>query len=342
MRFRIIYQLFAVALSSLIFTSCADEMEVGTTLFPNDGEGKAVKAFIDNYCFYPKNMMQSHLVQAGNGGALIMADDEVSLKVHLTSPAETDLTFSLVVDNSNSQQENEEKVTLTEDAIVFGTQTVVVCRGEMESREDITFSLNKESAFLKGFDSETFISMSLKSHNDVEIVKGYDKYQWKVTKEITNIDTKGDFGGKTQMPFNLYDVMQNYYGQFSPTQDLNDDNMETYLMIYANTERNDIIPVQFHEEQEVVGISIYPAEYWGDWNVSCSKVELLAGSDKEHLQRVGIATWKTSMPTDHTPWEIVFFTPVKMKFMEIRVIDNYSKDDNKTAITFIPEIRIYK
>ena len=57
-----------VLLLPLWFVACESEREVGSTLFPEGNSGDIVKAFIDNRCFYPKNYMESTVVQAGNGG----------------------------------------------------------------------------------------------------------------------------------------------------------------------------------------------------------------------------------------------------------------------------------
>ena len=79
-------------------TSCENEPEVESALFPEDESTHVMKAYIDNYCFYPKNTMQSHLLQLGAGGELSGGDKPVELKVQLTHVATQDLTFSLVVD----------------------------------------------------------------------------------------------------------------------------------------------------------------------------------------------------------------------------------------------------
>ena len=68
-------------------TSCENEPEVESALFPEDESTHVVKAYIDNYCFYPKNTMQSHLLQLGAGGELSGGDKPVELKVQLTHVA---------------------------------------------------------------------------------------------------------------------------------------------------------------------------------------------------------------------------------------------------------------
>lgn len=333
--------LIYVALCSLplFFAACQDEPAVGSTLFEEDGNAGVVKAFIDNYCFYPKNTMQSHLVQTGVGGALNMEETPVSIKVRLTNPATKDLTFSLQVDNSGVKPEEEGTTVIGEDAIAFAKQTVTVHAGETESRDELSFSLNKEAASLKDFTTAGVLSMALVSKDGVETVQGYNTYMWKMTKEITNINNNGNLKDKTMMEFGQYEVLKSFYGTLSPTQDLSDSSTSSYIMLYANT-KNNIIPVRFHAEQAVAGISISPFQYFGSWDMSCCKVEILAGPDKDNLQRVGIATWGIEKPADETPWEIAFFGPVTMKYMEIRAMENFTKGTSTNVI--IPEIRIYK
>lgn len=98
-------------------TSCENEPEVESALFPEDESTHVVKAYIDNYCFYPKNTMQSHLLQLGAGGELSGGDKPVELKVQLTHVATQDLTFSLVVDRTKFQPEDDETILLGEDAV---------------------------------------------------------------------------------------------------------------------------------------------------------------------------------------------------------------------------------
>lgn len=91
-----------VLLLPLWFVACESEREVGSTLFPEGNSGDIVKAFIDNRCFYPKNYMESTVVQAGNGGDLIAGSEQVDLRVQLTNAAPQDLFFSMKVENSVS------------------------------------------------------------------------------------------------------------------------------------------------------------------------------------------------------------------------------------------------
>ena len=101
--------------------SSCENVPVGeSALFPEDESTHVVKAYIDNYCFYPKNTMQSHLLQLGAGGELSGGDKPVELKVQLTHVATQDLTFSLVVDRTKYQPEDDETILLGEDAVAFG------------------------------------------------------------------------------------------------------------------------------------------------------------------------------------------------------------------------------
>lgn len=331
---------FLFLLSGLM--SCENEPEVGSTLFPEDESAYAVKAYIDNYCFYPKNTMRSHLVQIGAEGELSGDDKPVHIKVQLTHAATQDLTFSLVVDRTKYLPEDEETFLLGEDAVSFTTQQVTVYKGEQISREALVFSLNKESESLKTFTVTGVLSLALVSGDGIEIVPGYDTYVWKVTKEVTNIDTDGDLQGKTMIPVTEYDVLKSSYGDWEPTEDLSDgvnDNY-SYIMFYSQYEGKNEFRVQFHEEQPVIGVAVTPYSEWGDWSMSCSKIELWGGEDAEHLTRIGVAVNSGAKPTSYTPWEVVFFGPVKMKLLKVLVLDNFTKGSSQNVI--IPEVRFYK
>lgn len=323
-------------------TSCENEPEVGSLLFPEDESAHVVKAYIDNYCFYPKNTMQSHLLQLGSGGALSGEDQSVELKVQLTHAATQDLTFSLVVDRTKFQPEDEETFLLGEDAVSFTMQKVTVYKGEQVSREAFSFSLDKESQSLKTFSGNGVLALALVSNDGVEIVPGYDMYVWKVTKEVSNIHAGGNLQGKTMIPVTDYDVLQSSYGEWSPTEDLSDgvnDNY-SYIMFYSKSEGNNEFRVQFHDEQSMVGMTVTPFSEWGDWSLSCSKVELWGGEDENHLTRIGVAVNTGAMPTSYTPWEVVFFEPIKVKFLKIFVLDNFTKGSSQNVV--IPEVRFYK
>lgn len=323
-------------------TSCENEPEVESALFPEDESTHVVKAYIDNYCFYPKNTMQSHLLQLGAGGELSGGDKPVELKVQLTHVATQDLTFSLVVDRTKFQPEDDETILLGEDAVSFATQQVTVYKGEQASREAISFSLNKESQSLKTFSGNGVLALALVSNDGVEVVPGYDTYVWKVTKEVSNINVGGNLQGKTMIPVTEYDVLQSYYGEWSPTDDLSDgvtDNY-SYILFYSQNEGHNEFRVQFHDEQPVVGLTVTPFLEWGDWSLSCSKVELWGGEDENHLIRIGVAVNTGATPTSYMPWEVAFLDPVKVKLLKILVLDNFTKGSSQNVV--IPEVRFYK
>ena len=122
-------------------------------------------------------------------------------------------------------------------------------------------------------------------------------------------------------------------------QDLIDDNMNTFLMSYIGYP-NAKIPFHMHEPQEIIGLSITPAGYWGAWNLDYSKVELLGGDEPDNLTRIGIATCTTGMPSDHTPWEIAFYSPIKVRYLTVHVLDNFSNGGSINALC--AEIRLYR
>lgn len=325
-----------VLLLPLWFVACESEREVGSTLFPEENSGDIVKAFIDNRCFYPKNYMESTVVQTGNGGDLIAGSEQVDLRVQLTNAAPQDLVFSMKVENSVSDAREDDVTWLGEDAISFLNQTVTIKKGELESEEMISFTLDEESGSLKELAESGMVALSLVTTDAVEISENYSTYLWKVNKEITNIDVNGSLKDKTMIDVTSYDVIGGYG---VPTQDLSDDNMNTSLMSYIGYP-NAKIPFHMHEPQEIIGLSITPAGYWGAWNLDYSKVELLGGDEPDNLTRIGIATCTTGMPSDHTPWEIAFYSPIKVRYLTVHVLDNFSNGGSINALC--AEIRLYR
>ena len=95
-----------------------------------------------------------------------------------------------------------------------------------------------------------------------------------------------------------------------------------------------------HEPQEIIGLSITPAGYWGAWNLDYSKVELLGGDEPDNLTRIGIATCTTGRPSDHTPWEIAFYSPIKVRYLTVHVLDYFSNGGAINALC--AEIRWYR
>ena len=199
-----------VLLLPLWFVACESEREVGSTLFPEENSGDIVKAFIDNRCFYPKNYMESTVVQTGNGGDLIAGSEQVDLRVQLTNAAPQDLVFSMKVENSVSDAREDDVTWLGEDAISFLNQTVTIKKGELESEEMISFTLDEESGSLKELAESGMVALSLVTTDAVEISENYSTYLWKVNKEITNIDVNGSLKDKTMIDVNSYDVIGGY------------------------------------------------------------------------------------------------------------------------------------
>lgn len=320
-------------IASLSLQACDNGVEFGDPLFPETGNELSVKAYIDNHCFYPKNEMESNVVQTGDGSKLMVQDEEVKIKVQLTNAAATDLNFSLVVNNELAKNTAEGVTPLSEDAITFGTREVTIPQGELESTDELNFSLNKESKALKEFEKDGYITLQLVSTNDVEISEKYNSYTWKVSKEITNIDVSGKLEGKQAIGTDMMSVLNMYN---MPETDVMDDDMETYGMYYIGSTK---VPIVFNEAQEVIGLSFTPTGLWGAWSLSPRKAEILGGMEEDKQTRIGIATNTQPMPSDHTPWEIVFFSPIKVKYMTINFLENYDENSQNVIIS---EVKAYK
>ena len=319
----------------LAMASCENDPEVGSTLFPQQEGALDVTAYIDNRCFSPKNYMESKVVQTAGGDKMIMQEKEVSIKVQLTNAAPQDLTFSLQV--IGEETEEGEVQLLAADAIKFTTQEVTVEKGSIESSQPLVFSLNPESESLRAFKDNAIAKMQLMTKSDVKISEVYNSYQWKVTKEITNINETGTLDGKTELGVDMYVVKDPFYG--SPTKDLSDGDFDSYSMGYLTYNTAKIV-VDMNEVQDIIGFALTPTQVWGDWSLNASKVDVWGGMDEENMERIGIATCKSGKPSSHTPWTIEFYSPVTVKHMEIECLDNFSGGSTQTVIN--AEIRFYK
>lgn len=64
--------LFFLFMLPLALVACDNEPEVGSTLYPENDNSASVKAFIDNRCFYPKNSIETNIVQTSDGENLLL------------------------------------------------------------------------------------------------------------------------------------------------------------------------------------------------------------------------------------------------------------------------------
>ncbi|WP_333616320.1 DUF1735 domain-containing protein [Bacteroides pyogenes] len=295
-----------------------------------------MKAFIDNRCFYPKNSIETNIVQTSDGSKLIVNSESVKTRVQLTNAAPQDLTFSMKVDNS-AIAETDGATLLTDDAVSFINQTVTVKKGEIESKDFIVFALNGDSKSLREFQDKGILGFSLNTSDDVEISKEYGTYLWKVNKEITNINVDGDLKDKTQVAFEDYDVLDPSY--HTPIDDLDDPGYlmwSGYVRMYAQNP-NIYLQINMKKDFDLAGFSIYPMELQGSWDYNPKKLEILGGPDEQNLTRIGFAVSKQK-PSSKDPWEIVFYSPIQVKCLRILVTESYSDND----LVLIPGLKLFK
>ena len=328
---------FFLLILPFTLVACDSEPEVGSTLYPEIDNSTLVKAFIDNRCFYPKNSIETNIVQTSDGEKLIITSDLVRIRVQLTNAAPKDLTFSMRVDNSVVDAEADEMTLLADDAVSFISQTVTVEKGEIESKDFIVFALNGDSKSLREFPNKGILGFSLNTSDDVEISKEYGTYLWKVNKEITNINADGDLKDKTQFAFEDYDVLDPTY--HTPIDYLDDPGYSMwngYVRMYAQNP-NIYLQINMKKDFDLAGFSIYPMELQGSWDYNPKKLEILGGPDEQNLTRIGFAISKQK-PSSKDPWEIVFYSPIQVKCLRILVTESYSDND----LVFIPGLKLFK
>ena len=226
------------------------------------------------------------------------------------------------------------------DAISFIHQTVTVRQGKQESQEMIRFKLNENSESLKAMGKSGMVSLVLTTQDPVKISDRFNSYVWKVNKEITNINADGDLKDKTMIAVTEYDVLAPPYGW--ETDDVSDNVMDTYTEHTIGQPSADL-SIQLKETKAIAGLSLTPSGGgWGLWNLSCKTVEVLGGDNTgvENQVRIGIATCTTGIPSDNIPWAIAFYSPVKVKYLTVRVLENFATDG--TLKTWIAEMRLYE
>lgn len=328
--------LFFLFMLPLALVACDNEPEVGSTLYPENDNSASVKAFIDNRCFYPKNSIETNIVQTSDGSKLIVNSESVKTRVQLTNAAPKDLTFSMKVDNS-AVAETDGATLLADDAVSFINQTVTVKKGEIESKDFIVFTLNSASKSLREFQDKGILGFSLNTPDDVEISKKFGTYLWKVNKEITNINADGDLKDKTPVDFEDYEVLDPFY--HTPTEKLNDPKYslwEGYVSLSAQTS-NSYLQINLKKDFSLAGFSLYPIELQGSWDYNPKKIEILGGPDEKNLTRVGFAVSKQKPSTDD-PWEVVFYSPLAVRCLRILVTESYATNGR----VMIPGLKLFK
>ena len=334
----------AALLLPLALTACQSEPEVGSTLYPSEGDEYKAVAYIDNHLYNPKNSMKTVYAQAGTSPNLELPGDTLRLHVKLTAAADKDLTFNLRIDNTKlSQTETENVQVVGDDAYKLERKTVTVKQGRLQSDEAFEVVLNDKSKTLlemkdggKGLTAFTF-----DGSDGIKLSEKYNTFRWELGKEVHWVNPNGTVDNLKMLDVHSYDVLTNYS---MPGMELSDDNKDNYARFLIGTHKTSWLRVNLHEETPIAAIQLTPAGmFWGDrlYVLFMKEVEVLGSNDGETYFRLGYATCPFVPTAAQEPWNIVFYSAQPVKYLGIRTISTFSSSQENNPV-FVSEMRLFR
>lgn len=330
----------------MVFVACQSEQEVGTPLYPETGDNASQIAFVDNHAYGPKNHRQTAYAQAGASTMLDIPADTLKFYVQLTMPAEEDLAFKLKVDNTKLGKDlGDSYVVVDEEALQFETASVTVKQGQMKSEKPFKVVLNGKSKQLLELDEakKGLVAFTFESLDGIKISDKYNSYVWELNKEILWINPKGSVDKLQAIEVQQYTVNCGNYG--TPGPQLSDGDITNFARYSIEEENTSLyIKIEFKEETEFSALQLTPAGLiMGQdlGNFFIKEVEIQGSLDGKIYSKLGVAV-NSKAPTDkQEPWNIVFYSAQKVKFIRMKTMSTFLSSDKGDPV-FLSELKVLK
>lgn len=257
MKSTIIKSVVALMAFMPLITSCDDELEVGTTLFPTEAENPNPKVYI-NETSLPVNTTTAEIVQTPL--ALLIPEDTCSFYIRLTRPVASDVTVTVAEDPALAQEYDNTAEALPMGTVSMVTATVTIPAGQQESTEPVKFVVPECDA-LRNFNGSAVSVIKIAKVESADMVSiGADHYTYYMlfNKKVTNYkgNDNADLNDKEMIPVADYTITLN--GD-DVSDKLGDNNARTYTVTQGPGE----YIVEFNEAQPIVGMAYrYGYSYW--------------------------------------------------------------------------------
>ncbi|MGM9740028.1 MAG: DUF1735 domain-containing protein [Candidatus Cryptobacteroides sp.] len=308
------YSILALIAAGAFFCSCAEEPEVGSTLYPEAAETFGPRVYI-NETDIIGNTAELSVVQTPQD---VLAPDNISFYLRLTRAAAEDVQVSVALDTP----ETEGYTSLTSSSVNLINPTVTIPAGKLVSSEPVTLEFVMSDEF-KGDWTNAITSVKISEVSSPEVLIGSDHNTLtaRLEKAFTNLkgQSSDDLANLAQIPYENYTVdawsYDDYYvyGTWEGTSNLSDGNAKTYVGYeYGYLD----IVITFDQPVPVSALSFcfYNSSGW------CPKdIEIFTSDDYTNWtsQCAFSNAVQPKKNTDEVP--VVFYSPVTCTYLEFFV-----------------------
>ncbi len=311
-----------------IFTSCEDEPEVGTPLFPVEEEFQGPKIYI-NEKSVPVNSKEYFIVHTPGG----LSFDEVvdSFYVYSTIPVTEDVTVTWGEAPALAASLKKDFTAIPQGAVEFHNATVVIPKGQKKSLEPVRYSLKKGESLL-GFDEKAVVALDIKDMKGYAAAgKSHNVFSLFINKMKTNIKLDATLEGCTKL---TNDELTIYDQHGDENTDLFDDDVWSKLHEHDEV----CIKVAFKGETNFIGFNYWTNPYSSIFKPLRVDVETSMDDQTYASQGTFIMDKKPNMQNAQEPTNVELFGTVKCKYVKLRfhdVIDESNRIE-------VGEVRFFK
>lgn len=318
----------------VIAASCQSEPEVGSTLYPTTENDYSAKAYLYVEGAKPNRLTLPFIKTPTT---TVVPEDTISVYLKLSSAVANDVTVTVAEDAKKVTATEEGVMPLDNGALKIINGTVTIPKGATVSSEPVKLALQGGDV-LEAVAKEAkngITAITIASVEGAAISQNYNKVEIEATYSYTNVNPKGSLADKTKLTAEEYYVSDNYNENNTY---LTDEDYSTNYFDYLAYKPT--LTITLTEETTLSGIALVPFKSVEDGWTSCPKeVEIQTSVDGQSWTMQGKAI-SPAIPTDYTPITAVFYSPVKCKFVKVRVLSCYN--DSYWPTVDISELWAYK
>ncbi|MGN0068437.1 MAG: DUF1735 domain-containing protein [Prevotella sp.] len=309
--------------------ACQSEPEVGDALYPQMEETYGPHAYI-NETAAPGNAACLQLVQTPV--ELLLPDQNVSFKVRLTQPAETDVTVNLAEDPEAARLYDPEATPLPAGTFTLSTAKLTIPRGALESSQACTVTIASQDALLD-FGTRAVAAISMVSSDGAPIGNDHNAYYLSFSKIVTNYMGQ-DYGTLQQrVQHDPSDFTLQMNGE-DVTNILTDGSPDTDVLGYGEFS----IVAAFESPQPLSGLVFYAGTYYPSY-YSPRYIELFTSDDGVNwTSQTGDYVDNAIVPHNATtPVPLTLYSSVSCRYVCLTVYDSFY-----WGYSYISELKLFK
>ena len=292
-----IYKVLPLFLFSMtFFTSCEDELEVGTPLYPVEEEFNGPKVYI-NEKGLPANSKSVNVVKTPIG---IVVNEEVdSFYVYSAVPVDEDVTVTISESEEVAAKFNKD-ATPVSGVVNFLQGTVTIPKGAQKSSEPVVYAM-KNAEPLSTFGKKGVVALAITD------VKGYaaagknnNAYCLQLNLQVKNIKEYGDLSKFTMLGKDDYTAT---WGGGNDASNLFDEDFYSGISV----SKDFTVTLDLSVARNFVGIGYAAGEYDKPYKARNVKVEV--STDGVDYQDMGVFVLPKA---PQNAQECMEFTPVEL------------------------------